>query len=162
MASEILSCSFIMQPFFFVLRVYNSIFSVYLCLFATDVCCVILNYPEPPQTQTLYRAQMSQELEKLWILYPKARDHYTQHFKVPCPLSLLAFHQIVCPLTETTISLILASGLQSNSHQISLHWWHLTEDRTDPVLIVQVLSKIKVRRFLLFYSLYCLLEKVFV
>lgn len=23
------------------------------------------NYPEPPQTQTLYRAQMSQELEKM-------------------------------------------------------------------------------------------------
>lgn len=49
---------------FFVLRVYNSIFSVYLCLFATHVCCVVLNYPEPPQTQTLYGAQMSQELEK--------------------------------------------------------------------------------------------------
>ena len=91
------SAVFFMYLLHFVLRGYISTFSVYLCLFARFFFFVFFPLAVPsstPSNTDSVRAEMSHELEKVWILCPTARgslQRALQGSEPPFPSVLLSY-----------------------------------------------------------------------
>lgn len=117
-----------------------------------SVCLLHVLPSSTPSNTDSVRAQTRHELGKEWILYPTARDHYREHFKVFCHLFLPSFYHVTCPSTETQMSLFLRFAWQNYRQQIVLHCFQ----KLMPLLAGQYRSCPDCPGF---YSSYCISEK---
>lgn len=111
----------------------------------------------PSDTDSV-RAEMRYELEKVWILYPTAKDHYSEHFKVflsPFPAIPLWYD---LPYYRNQNVFVFTICMWKSLATFLLHCFQKPlllagQNKSCPDCYGFVQNKIK--RLLMFYSLYC-------